>query len=109
MKKYRKAINFDLDTKALQKIFQSKNPFVYMIKRISEKTAKQLRAAADQDDVSGQMASILSGEEKEKKPSGKSVKIDGEVFDRYFTNIDKKQISSIVESALRMYFAGQTE
>lgn len=30
MKKYRKAINFDLDTKTLQKIFQSKNPFVYM-------------------------------------------------------------------------------
>lgn len=80
-----------------------------MSRKISEKIARQLRAAADQDDVSGQMASILSGEEKEKKPSGKSVKIDGEVFDRYFTNIDKKQISSIVESALRMYFAGQTE
>ena len=30
MKKYKKAINFDLDTKTLQKIFQSKNPFVYM-------------------------------------------------------------------------------
>lgn len=75
-----------------------------MARKISEKTAKQLRAASDQDDVSGQMASILNGEEKEKKPSGKSIKIDGEVFERYFTNIDKKQISSIVESALRMYF-----
>ena len=30
MKKYKKAINFDLDTKTLQKIFKSKNPFVYM-------------------------------------------------------------------------------
>ena len=30
MEEHRKAINFDLDTKALQKIFQSKNPFVYM-------------------------------------------------------------------------------
>lgn len=75
-----------------------------MARKISEKTAKQFRAASDQDDVSGQMASILNGEEKEKKPSGKSIKIDGEVFERYLTNIDKKQISSIVESALRMYF-----
>ncbi len=80
-----------------------------MSRKISEKTAKQLRTAADQNKVSDHMSSILSGEQQEKKPSGKSIKIDGEVFERYLTNIDKKQISSIVESALRMYFAGQTE
>lgn len=78
-----------------------------MSRKISEKTAKQLRAAADQGDVSDQMLSVLNGEEKKKKPSGKSVKIDGEVFDRYFTNIDKKQIGAIVEAALRMYFNNQ--
>ncbi len=84
-----------------------------MSKKISEKTAKELRSTSEKSDApvvtNNKMNSILSGEEKEKKPSGKSVKIDGEVFDRYFTNIDKKQISSIVESALRMYFARQTE
>ena len=63
-----------------------------MSRKISEKTAKQLRASADNDGVSDTMSSILSGDEKENKPSGKSVKID------------KKQIASIVENALRMYF-----
>lgn len=84
-----------------------------MSRKISEKTAKELRSTSEKADapvvINNKMNSILNGEEKEKKPTGKSVKIDGEVFNRYFTNIDKKQISSIVESALRMYFAGQTE
>lgn len=75
-----------------------------MSRKISEKTANQLRTAADGDGLSQQMNSIISGEEKEKKPSSKSVKIDREIFDEYFTNIDKKEVSSIVESALRMYF-----
>lgn len=75
-----------------------------MSRKISEKTAKQIRAAAHRDGVSEQMNSIMNGEENEKKPSGKSVKIDSEIFDRYFTNMDKQQISSIVESALEMYF-----
>lgn len=75
-----------------------------MSRKISEKTAKQLRASADNDGVSDTMSSILSGDEKENKPSGKSVKIDGEIYERYLSNIDKKQIASIVENALRMYF-----
>ena len=75
-----------------------------MSRKISEKTAKQLRASADNDGVSDTMSSILSGDKKEKTPSSKSVKIDGEVYEQYFANIDKKQIASIVENALRMYF-----
>ena len=75
-----------------------------MSRKISEKTAKQLRASADNDGVSDTMSSILSGDEKENKPSGKSVKLDGEIYERYLSNIDKKQIASIVENALRMYF-----
>ena len=50
------------------------------------------------------MVSILNGEQKEKKPSGKSVKLDSDIYEKYFSNTDKKQISSIVEQALDMYF-----
>ena len=75
-----------------------------MTKKISEKTAKQLRAAAAQDDISYQITDILNGEKKEKSPSAKTVKIDGDVYEQYLSNIDKKQVSRILEAALRMYF-----
>lgn len=79
-----------------------------MSKKISEKTAKALRSASEKDNASvvktNEMSGILIGDEKEKKPSGKSVKLDGDVYEKYFSNIDKKQISSIVEQALAMYF-----
>lgn len=72
-----------------------------MSKKISEKTAKQLRTAADEDGVSDQISSILK---KEKKQSSKSVKIDNDIYERYFSDTDKKDVSSIIEQALAMYF-----
>lgn len=75
-----------------------------MSRKISEKTAKSLRAAADETD-SKPITSILSGDTETKKTSTtKSVKLDGEVYERYFSGIDKKEIGSIVEQALEMYF-----
>ncbi len=72
-----------------------------MSKKISEKTAKSLRAASDE---SGTAVNSILSENKEKKPSGKSVKLDSNVYERYFSGTDKKQISSIIEQALDMYF-----
>ena len=75
-----------------------------MSRKISEKTAKSLRAAADETD-SKPITSILSGDTETKKTSTtKSVKLDGEVYERYFSGIDKKEIGNIVEQALEMYF-----
>ena len=75
-----------------------------MSRKISEKTAKQLRNVSGVQDYVDYMVSILNGEQKEKKPSGKSVKLDSDIYEKYFSNTDKKQISSIVEQALDMYF-----
>lgn len=75
-----------------------------MSRKISEKTAKSLRAAADETD-NKPITSILSGDTKTKKTStAKSIKLDGEVYERYFSGIDKKEIGNIVEQALEMYF-----
>lgn len=75
-----------------------------MSRKISEKTAKQLRNAAGVQDYADYMVSILNGEQKEKKPSSKSVKLDSDVFERFFADTDKKDIGSIIEQALEMYF-----
>ena len=72
-----------------------------MTKKISEKSAKALRTTADED-VSDDTDERNTS--KEKKPSSKSIKIDSEIYERYFANTDKKEISSIVEQALEMYF-----
>ena len=75
-----------------------------MSRKISEKTAKQLRNVDGVQDYADYMVSILNGEQKDKKPSSKSVKLDSEVFERFFADTDKKDISSIIEQALEMYF-----
>lgn len=76
-----------------------------MIVKISEKTAKALRAAAEQGFCSPEkMRDIIMGKTEKKKPSNKSVKIDSEVYERYFADTDKKDICSIIEQALDMYF-----
>lgn len=72
-----------------------------MLFKISESKAKALRALPNKSVQA--MTNVLSGN-KEKKSSGKSVKLSSELFERYFGGVDKKEISSIVEQALKMYF-----
>ncbi len=72
-----------------------------MIKKISEKLAKEIRKTANDENKS--FNDLLS--EKEKETSTKSVKINSNIFEKYLTNVDKKQISSIIENALEMYFS----
>ena len=69
-----------------------------MLKKISEKTAKTLRYATDEKDI----LSIFSDEKNSAKT--KNVKIDSEVYDKYFSGMKKKDISSVVEKALAIYF-----
>ena len=44
--------------------------------------------------------------DKKESPS-KSVKVSSAVYDRYFSDTDKKEISAIIEKALTMYFEQQ--
>lgn len=74
-----------------------------MIAKISEAKAKSLRNAQNEGSSTQQIAQILCNE-KEKKLTGKSVKLNSDVYEKYFSDIDKKEISSIVEQALEMYF-----
>ena len=76
-----------------------------MIKKISEKLAKEIRKTTNDENKSFNdlLNDLLS--EKEKETSTKSVKINSNIFEKYLTNVDKKQISSIIENALEMYFS----
>ena len=80
------------------------NPTGAMAFKISEKAAKALRAAAEQGCSSEEFSDMVTGNTKKKKPSSKSVKLDSEVFERFFADTDKKDIGSIIEQALEMYF-----
>ena len=76
-----------------------------MIVKISEKKAKEIRTAAEQGCCSSEdFSDILTGNNEKKKPSSKSVKLDSDVFERFFADTDKKDIGSIIEQALEMYF-----
>ena len=66
-----------------------------ILKKISEKTAKELRKQSPEKTVK----EILSN----KKSATKSIKINSEVYDRYFGGMDSKEITAVVEQALKMY------
>ena len=68
-----------------------------ILKKISEKTAKELRKQSPEKTVK----EILSN----KKSATKSIKINSEVYDRYFGGMDSKEITAVVEQALKMYFS----
>lgn len=75
-----------------------------MLRKISEKTAKILRAGGDSSDKE-YIASVLSGSYKTKKtPPTKTVILNGEVYEKYFSGMSDKEISGIVEKALDMFF-----
>jgi len=69
-----------------------------MSRKISEKMARKLRNAADKNTV----VRILSGEEK--TSDTKAVRINSEVYDRYFRGMNTKEIATVVEQALESYF-----
>lgn len=80
--------------------------------KISEAQAKQLRqqlegSEANQKEAREIIIQILKG--KEKKSIGKSVKINSSIFEEYFSNKSKEEISEIIEKALRLYFNKQSE
>ena len=79
-----------------------------MSKKISEKAAKEMKAAADEGNTS-KINDLLSDDDKEKKPSVKSIKISKDIYDRYFSNVEKDQITSIAEKALQLYFDKSVE
>ena len=79
-----------------------------MSKKISEKAAKEMKAAADEGNTS-KINDLLSDDDKEKKPSGKSIKISKDIYDRYFSNVEKDQITCIAEKALQLYFDKSVE
>ena len=67
-----------------------------ILKKISEKTARELRKESPEKPVK----EILSN----KKSDTKSIKIDTEVYERYFGEMNSKEIALVVEQALKMYF-----
>ena len=67
-----------------------------ILKKISEKTARELRKESPEKPVK----EILSN----KKSDTKSIKIDAEVYERYFSGMNSKEIELVVEQALKMYF-----
>jgi len=69
-----------------------------MSQKISEKTARELRNAADKN----ALVQILSG--REKTSDTKAVRINAEVYDKYFGGMNTKQISYVIEQALESYF-----
>lgn len=84
-----------------------------IIYKISEAQAKQLRAALDGAEPNHPntrqiIVNILKGKEK-KKSSEKSIKINTDTFERYFTQKSAEEISDIIETALQMYFRQQNE
>lgn len=75
-----------------------------MLKKISEKTARELREYAGSSDT-GFIDEILSGSSKTKKTSQKKViKLDEEVYEKYFSGMSEKQVSEIIEKALEIFF-----
>ena len=75
-----------------------------MLKKISEKTARELREYAGSSDTEF-IDEILSGSSKTKKTSQKKViKLDEEVYEKYFSGMSEKQVSEIIEKALEIFF-----
>lgn len=75
-----------------------------MLKKISEKTARELREYAGSSDT-GFIDEILSGSFKTKKTSQKkAIKLDEEVYEKYFSGMSEKQVSEIIEKALEIFF-----
>ena len=72
-----------------------------MIIKITETKARALRNHQENGKT---LNEVLI--DKKESPS-KSVKVSSEIYDRYFSDTDKKEISDIIEKALTMYFEQQ--
>ena len=72
-----------------------------MIVKISETKARALRNYRE----NGKTLNEVLIDKKESL--SKSVKVSSAVYDRYFSDTDKKEISAIIEKALTMYFEQQ--
>ena len=81
------------------------------INSIDMKTAKRIREFCSENEASKEdFISLLSEDETEKISGIKPYRLslDHSVFDRYFKDVPKKDVGSIVEKALEMYFSGKT-
>ena len=72
-----------------------------MIIKITETKAKALRNYRERGKT---LNEVLI--DKKESPS-KSVKVSSEIYDRYFSDTDKKEIRAVIEKALTMYFEQQ--
>ena len=70
-----------------------------MLRKISEKTAKLLRNAENAEAVS----SVLSYNTKRTSAS-KAIRLDADVYEKYFNGMNYSKVAFIVEQALEMYF-----
>lgn len=69
-----------------------------MIIKISEAKAKNLRNYQEKGMT---IREVLCDK---KESTSKSVKVGNDIYNRYFSDVDKNEISSIIEKALEMYF-----
>lgn len=78
------------------------------IETVDMKTAKQLRdiVSSYSNPSKKLIEETLIGEQKEPTPKEKAYKVTvpTETYTRYFENVPKKEISGIIEKALKMYF-----
>ena len=72
-----------------------------MIIKISETKARALRNYRE----SGKTLNEVLIDKKESL--SKSVKVSSEIYTRYFSDTDKKEIRAVIEKALTMYFEQQ--
>ena len=70
-----------------------------MLRKISEKTAKLLRNAENAEAVS----SVLSCNTKRTSAS-KAIRLDADIYEKYFNGMNDSKVAFIVEQALEMYF-----
>lgn len=80
----------------------------HSIETVDMKTAKQLRdiVSSYSNPSKKLIEETLIGEQKEPTPKEKAYKVTvpTETYTRYFENVPKKEISGIIEKALKMYF-----
>ncbi|MBQ7794254.1 MAG: ParB N-terminal domain-containing protein [Clostridia bacterium] len=85
----------------------------HSIETVDMKTAKQLRdiVSSYSNPSKKLIEETLIGEQKEPTPKEKAYKVTvpTETYTKYFENVPKKEISGIIEKALKMYFESRAQ